>query len=277
MIATKSQPAPFEPAFSIQQHTPTVSSPLSLLTEADLEEDDEGDSLGSSTNDLSPPRNSSSNDADSAIKRKRRPRAPAPFLDSLFCHSCGETQTSQWRRGPDGCKSLCNACGIRFANIVNKEKALIVKEKTISINMLLNDSQSQSESHSSHIVEAFPMTSPIIPAVASNTIPQAAAAKSMPFFSNSKLSYAPPPPPSKKSSPVQSSSSINKRKTTTSASPIQKSHKAYHGFEQSSMDLQQQQQQFTYQQNNSFNFSSFPLDALSTIATSEALMIAQQD
>lgn len=29
------------------------------------------------------------------------------------CHSCGTTETPEWRRGPDGARTLCNACGLR--------------------------------------------------------------------------------------------------------------------------------------------------------------------
>jgi len=75
---------------------------------------------------------------DSVLKRKRRSRAPAPFCDNLFCHSCGETQTSEWRRGPDGFKSLCNACGLHYAAIVKKEKLVPSSAKKITLDMLLN-------------------------------------------------------------------------------------------------------------------------------------------
>ena len=29
------------------------------------------------------------------------------------CHSCNRTETPEWRRGPDGARTLCNACGLR--------------------------------------------------------------------------------------------------------------------------------------------------------------------
>lgn len=29
------------------------------------------------------------------------------------CHSCNRGETSKWRRGPDGARTLCNACGLR--------------------------------------------------------------------------------------------------------------------------------------------------------------------
>ena len=28
------------------------------------------------------------------------------------CHSCNRTETPEWRRGPDGARTLCNACGL---------------------------------------------------------------------------------------------------------------------------------------------------------------------
>lgn len=47
------------------------------------------------------PRGWSSNDNDMLLPMKRR------------CVECGEEKTPQWRRGPKGPKTLCNACGIR--------------------------------------------------------------------------------------------------------------------------------------------------------------------
>jgi len=41
-------------------------------------------------------------------KRKR------PTEGVLFCHNCKTKDTPEWRRGPMGAKTLCNACGIRW-------------------------------------------------------------------------------------------------------------------------------------------------------------------
>jgi len=87
----------------------------------------------------------SDKEKDSVMKRKRRSRAPAPFCDNLFCHSCGETQTSEWRRGPDGFKSLCNACGLHYAAIVKKEKLVPSSAKKITLDMLLNTDEVEEE------------------------------------------------------------------------------------------------------------------------------------
>ena len=32
----------------------------------------------------------------------------------LYCHLCQATETPLWRAGPDGPKTLCNACGVRY-------------------------------------------------------------------------------------------------------------------------------------------------------------------
>lgn len=33
------------------------------------------------------------------------------------CHSCNRAETPEWRRGPDGARTLCNACGLRECSI----------------------------------------------------------------------------------------------------------------------------------------------------------------
>lgn len=36
------------------------------------------------------------------------------------CHSCKRTETPAWRRGPDGARTLCNACGLHYAKLTRK-------------------------------------------------------------------------------------------------------------------------------------------------------------
>ncbi|KAF2116697.1 hypothetical protein BDV96DRAFT_645109 [Lophiotrema nucula] len=36
------------------------------------------------------------------------------------CHSCNRADTPEWRRGPDGPKTLCNACGLHYAKMLRK-------------------------------------------------------------------------------------------------------------------------------------------------------------
>jgi len=44
-----------------------------------------------------------------AEAKKRRGRAAPPGR----CHACQRAETPEWRRGPDGARTLCNACGLR--------------------------------------------------------------------------------------------------------------------------------------------------------------------
>jgi hypothetical protein len=36
------------------------------------------------------------------------------------CHSCSRVETPIWRRGPRGARTLCNACGLRYAELLRK-------------------------------------------------------------------------------------------------------------------------------------------------------------
>nr|CAG8476719.1 12289_t:CDS:2 [Entrophospora candida] len=46
----------------------------------------------------------------SRLKYRKRNRAAPPGR----CHSCDISETPEWRRGPDGARTLCNACGLRM-------------------------------------------------------------------------------------------------------------------------------------------------------------------
>ncbi|KAI9321606.1 GATA zinc finger-domain-containing protein [Dichotomocladium elegans] len=39
------------------------------------------------------------------------------------CHSCNISETPEWRRGPDGARTLCNACGLHYAKLIRKKAA----------------------------------------------------------------------------------------------------------------------------------------------------------
>ncbi|KAI4238003.1 MAG: hypothetical protein L6R40_005814 [Gallowayella cf. fulva] len=51
-----------------------------------------------------------------ADSKKRRGRAAPPGR----CHSCNRAETPEWRRGPDGARTLCNACGLHYAKLTRK-------------------------------------------------------------------------------------------------------------------------------------------------------------
>ncbi|KAI8973265.1 hypothetical protein BDF20DRAFT_823510, partial [Mycotypha africana] len=37
------------------------------------------------------------------------------------CHSCNISETPEWRRGPNGARTLCNACGLHYAKLNRKK------------------------------------------------------------------------------------------------------------------------------------------------------------
>lgn len=52
--------------------------------------------------------------------KKRRGRAAHPGR----CHSCNRAETPEWRRGPDGARTLCNACGLHYAKLTRKNNTM---------------------------------------------------------------------------------------------------------------------------------------------------------
>ncbi|KAL6057707.1 RNA-dependent RNA polymerase RDP [Balamuthia mandrillaris] len=51
-----------------------------------------------------------------------------------ICHSCGTRTTPEWRRGPRGPGTLCNACGIKYSKHMRRTK------KKMNVQTLLNES-----------------------------------------------------------------------------------------------------------------------------------------
>jgi len=52
------------------------------------------------------------------VKRKRR----KPVVTNRTCKICGDTETPEWRKGPQGSHTLCNACGLNYAKKVKTER-----------------------------------------------------------------------------------------------------------------------------------------------------------
>ncbi|ELR12163.1 GATA zinc finger domain containing protein [Acanthamoeba castellanii str. Neff] len=51
------------------------------------------------------------------------PRRRTKRMFDRACQHCGTRFTSQWRTGPSGPSTLCNACGIRYARQVKLDRA----------------------------------------------------------------------------------------------------------------------------------------------------------
>eukprot|EP01114_Cavostelium_apophysatum_P005543 TRINITY_DN1672_c1_g1_i1.p1 TRINITY_DN1672_c1_g1~~TRINITY_DN1672_c1_g1_i1.p1 ORF type:complete len:296 (+),score=56.08 TRINITY_DN1672_c1_g1_i1:150-1037(+) len=53
---------------------------------------------------------------------KKRARKANSSKRNLQCSACGVTKTPEWRRGPQGDHTLCNACGLQYAKSIKKTK-----------------------------------------------------------------------------------------------------------------------------------------------------------
>jgi len=58
----------------------------------------------------------------SMMSKKRHKRSPSPSKRNLQCSMCGVTKTPEWRRGPTGDHTLCNACGLQYAKTLKKQR-----------------------------------------------------------------------------------------------------------------------------------------------------------
>ncbi|KAF5388989.1 hypothetical protein D9757_005088 [Collybiopsis confluens] len=47
-------------------------------------------------------------------QKKKKPKKVHP-VEQYVCNQCGRTDSPEWRKGPMGPKTLCNACGLRWA------------------------------------------------------------------------------------------------------------------------------------------------------------------
>lgn len=64
---------------------------------------------------------------------------PAESSPRLRCVHCGNTETPLWRGGPDGPKTLCNACGVRY----KKGKLVLYKGATGKLTAVRGDNEAQ--------------------------------------------------------------------------------------------------------------------------------------
>ncbi|KAG0377938.1 hypothetical protein BGX24_005139, partial [Mortierella sp. AD032] len=55
--------------------------------------------------------------------RKRAKRTHPPGR----CLSCDTSDTPEWRRGPDGARTLCNACGLHYAKLLKRQQQQILQ------------------------------------------------------------------------------------------------------------------------------------------------------
>lgn len=54
------------------------------------------------------------------VKRRKTPSFSACSCVDKKCYHCKSKDTPEWRRGPDGDRTLCNACGLFYAKLCKK-------------------------------------------------------------------------------------------------------------------------------------------------------------
>ncbi|KAI5478202.1 GATA-binding transcription factor [Pseudohyphozyma bogoriensis] len=55
-------------------------------------------------------------------------KEPVNKPSAKACESCGTINSPEWRKGPSGTKSLCNACGLRYARSIARQQKLLDPE-----------------------------------------------------------------------------------------------------------------------------------------------------
>lgn len=118
----------------LDHHAPNQAD-LHLLAEKCRSATQILDSLVASSSSSSPPRKRAGSDPNPR-KPKHRPanttgstastntgksQTTASPTTTPTCHRCGTTSTPEWRRGPDGARTLCNACGLYHAKLVKRK------------------------------------------------------------------------------------------------------------------------------------------------------------
>jgi len=147
-------PMNLSPIQNIAMPNMTLSPVISSLSNSNITQnslDGSADSLAtpgeSSEDDTASNRSSSSTDSTKGNNwKKPRGKKRSKYSElELKCLACGVKQTPEWRRGPAGAKTLCNACGLHWAKVVkadgkggiaDSKKAFLLEQKRNQFMML---------------------------------------------------------------------------------------------------------------------------------------------
>eukprot|EP01103_Thecamoeba_quadrilineata_P020245 TRINITY_DN858_c0_g1_i2.p1 TRINITY_DN858_c0_g1~~TRINITY_DN858_c0_g1_i2.p1 ORF type:complete len:288 (+),score=47.53 TRINITY_DN858_c0_g1_i2:68-931(+) len=67
---------------------------------------------------------SSNSQAESRKQLAQKLQRGSEIFFERICRWCGTGESPEWRRGPDGPKTLCNACGLKLYKRIKREKSL---------------------------------------------------------------------------------------------------------------------------------------------------------
>ncbi|GAM19675.1 hypothetical protein SAMD00019534_028500 [Acytostelium subglobosum LB1] len=76
------------------------------------------------------------------LNKTHRRRSANLSKDTLYCYKCKTRKTPEWRKGPDGPATLCNACGLSFA-----KKLKVEKHRLRNFAMLQKSQSSSAQQH----------------------------------------------------------------------------------------------------------------------------------
>ncbi|ODQ56329.1 hypothetical protein SAICODRAFT_106826 [Saitoella complicata NRRL Y-17804] len=103
--------------------------------------------------------------------RKRKRRKNKAWDVNKVCANCQRRDTPEWRRGPDGKRSLCNRCGLKYAKLVGKTGSKVSNK----------DDGQRSATPMSVVMGAGAMNPPPVPSLSGPAVsPPAGAAVSTP-------------------------------------------------------------------------------------------------
>ncbi|SAM01086.1 hypothetical protein [Absidia glauca] len=105
---------------NINNTTTTTSSASSIKAADDMGEGDTP--LPSQPGDVSMTNAGATKDEDSDAKKRKK--KVYVTMENYQCSDCGSTNSPEWRKGPLGPKTLCNACGLRWAKKNKKVKIM---------------------------------------------------------------------------------------------------------------------------------------------------------
>ncbi|KAF9946723.1 hypothetical protein BGZ72_011201 [Mortierella alpina] len=104
-------------------------------------------------------RSSKNSDVPHQKYRKRAKRTQPPGR----CLSCDSSDTPEWRRGPDGARTLCNACGLHYAKLLkrqNKQQLMPQHMPSHSSQSLSSKTRPSSRSDQLQVI-TFPLRRPV--------------------------------------------------------------------------------------------------------------------
>jgi len=104
------------PAETVERMLQSAIYGVQLLESAELQQAPLPDTRPSADNDGEDARDPSNGSASPS----KRQKTDESVVEGQTCLGCKATSTPEWRRGPMGPRTLCNACGLVYAKLIKK-------------------------------------------------------------------------------------------------------------------------------------------------------------